>query len=210
MDWTTVAELGTAVGTLVLAVATFSATRSANRSARIAARQLAAAIRPLLISSREQDPPQKIGFADRHFVRPEGGQGTAEVTDGAIYLTMSLRNVGSGAAVLDSWGIEPGVSQSRPRERPDPSHFTRLTRDIYVPAGDVGFWQGAMRDPSDPQFAAVRDAIERREGLTIQLLYGDVEGGQRVVSRFSLLPGQEGSWLATVARHWNLDHPDPR
>src|SRR5206468_318779 len=91
---------------------------SATRSARVAERQLAAAIRPMLVSSREQDPPQKIGFADRHYARAEGGRGTAEVADGVIYLTMSLRNVGAGVAVLDSWGIAPGVSQSTPGSGP--------------------------------------------------------------------------------------------
>jgi hypothetical protein len=210
MDWSTLAELGTAVGTLILAIATFAATRSATRSARVAERQLAAGIRPLLVSSREQDPPQKIGFADRHYARPEGGRGTAEVADGVIYLTMSLRNVGSGVAVLDSWGIVPGAAQGVPGERPDPGSFTRLTRDIYVAPNDIGFWQGAMRDPADPVFAAVRRAVETRDGLTVYLLYRDVEGGQRVISRFSLLPAGDDAWLATVARHWNLDTADPR
>jgi len=35
-DWATVATFATAIGTLVLAVATFAAVRSSNRSARIA------------------------------------------------------------------------------------------------------------------------------------------------------------------------------
>ena len=35
-DWATVASLATALGTLVLAVATFSAVRSGNRTARAA------------------------------------------------------------------------------------------------------------------------------------------------------------------------------
>ena len=26
------------------------------------------------------------------------------------------------------------------------------TRDMYIPPGDVGFWQGALRDPDDPQY----------------------------------------------------------
>ena len=210
MDWTTFADYGTAIGTLVLAFATFSATRSANRSSRIAERQLAAGIRPLLVSSREQDPSQKIGFADRHYVRVEGGRGTAEVADNAVYLTMSLRNVGAGLAVLHGWAYEPGISTSADSARPDPATFRRLTRDIYVPAGDIGFWQGALRDPSDELFTSARKAIENREGLTIHLLYGDIEGGQRVISRFVLQPAGDDAWLATIGRHWNLDHPEPR
>jgi len=46
--------------------------------------------------------------------------------------------------------------------------------------------------------------------VTIDLLYGDHEGGQRMISRFALSPTPNGSWLATVGRHWNLDRPNPR
>jgi hypothetical protein len=209
VDWATISALATAGGTLVLAVATFDATRSANRSARTAERTLAAGIRPLLVSSREQDPSQKIGFGDQHFVRVEGARGTAEIGDGAIYLTMSLRNLGAGVAVLHGWGVTDPVEGAMV-ERPDPATFRRLTRDIYVPAGDVGFWQGALRDPADPMYSQITRAIEERRRIVVDLLYGDVEGGQRVISRFSLLPAGDTAWLASVARHWNLDHPDPR
>jgi hypothetical protein len=30
------------------------------------------------------------------------------------------------------------------------------------------------------------------------------------VSRIGILPIGEKGWMATVARHWNLDRPDPR
>jgi len=207
VDWVTISALATAFGTLVLAIATFSATRSANRSARTAEQAYAERLRPLLVNSREQDAAQKIGFVDQHFVSVGGGRGSAEAAAAAVYLTMSLRNVGAGVAVLHAWSVS---TDPQPAERPDHTGFARLTRDIYVPAGDIGFWQGALRDPVAPGYAEVRGAVERREQLTVDLLYGDVEGGQRVISRFSLLPGHEDAWLATVARHWNLDHPDPR
>ena len=58
-DWSTIASLATAGGTLVLAVATFASIRSANRSARVpersartAERSLLAGQRPLLVNSR--------------------------------------------------------------------------------------------------------------------------------------------------------------
>jgi hypothetical protein len=211
MDWVTISALATAFGTLVLAIATFASTRSATRAAGAAERSLAAGLRPLLISSREQDPSQKVGFIDQHYARIDGGRGSAELTDDVIYLVMSLRNVGAGVAVLHSWGISTDAGAfSAVTPRPDPAGFHRLTRDIYVPASDVGFWQGALRDPNEESFAAVRYAIQRREPITVYLLYGDVEGGQRVISRFALVPAGDTAWLANVARHWNLDHPDPR
>ena len=56
----------------------------------------------------------------------------------------------------------------------------------------------------------------------MELLYGDHEGGQRVISRFTMLPirgpdpgpdperAAELRWLATASRHWNIDRPEPR
>lgn len=41
-------------------------------------------------------------------------------------------------------------------------------------------------------------------------MYGDHEGGQRMISRFALTVTPKGSWLAVVGRHRNLDRPNPR
>ncbi|MDP9307253.1 MAG: hypothetical protein M3P15_02985 [Actinomycetota bacterium] len=70
--------------------------------------------------------------------------------------------------------------------------------------------QGVFRDPTTPEFAAARQAIEGRGWMTVDLLYGDYEGGQRVISRFSLQPREDGGWISGIGRHWNLDTPDPR
>lgn len=221
-DWATISSLATAAGTLVLAVATFASVRSGNRVARLAERSLLAGLRPVLVPTRIQDPAEKIGFVDGHWIRAEGGRGVAEVTDTVIYLGIAVRNVGTGMAVLHGWSVrideirqrgatlEPGA-RLPPIEHLAPDAFRRLTRDLYIPSGDQGMWQGALRDPSDPLFATIRDAITAHEALAIELLYGDGEGGQRTISRFSLVPrGEDGEWLATVSRHWNLDRPDPR
>jgi hypothetical protein len=42
------------------------------------------------------------------------------------------------------------------------------------------------------------------------VLYGDHELGQRSITRFSLNPRDDGVWIASVGRHWNVDRPDPR
>jgi hypothetical protein len=208
-DWVTISALATAGGTLVLAVATFLSVRSANRAARVAERSLLAGLRPVLMPSRLDDQPQKVGFADGHWVHAPPGGGVAEATDGAVYLAIALRNAGSGIAVLHGWRLYTqsmvGVDAHAQLEE-----FVRLTRDLYVPAGDVGFWQGTFRDPSSPEYAAARDAIAARQALTVELLYGDHEGGQRTISRFGLVPRDDGGWIAAIARHWNVDRPDPR
>jgi len=64
IEWSTIAEVGTAVGTLVLAVATFLATRSANRAARIAEESLLAGLRPALVPSRPEDPDEEVVWGD--------------------------------------------------------------------------------------------------------------------------------------------------
>jgi hypothetical protein len=208
-DWATISALATAGGTLVLAAATFAAVRSANRSARATERALLASIRPVLAPSRMEDPAEKVGFHDDHWVKVGGGRAAAEVTGQTVYLAIALRNVGSGLAVLDRWDFY-GERALGDFPHGEPEAFRRLTRDLYVPAGNLGFWQGALRDPAEPAFAAARDAIEGRRAMTIDLLYGDHEGGQRTITRFTFLPADDGGWLAIVSRHWNLDRADPR
>jgi hypothetical protein len=207
-DWSTISALATAGGTLVLAVATFASVRSANSAARTAERTLQAGLRPLLFPSRFDDPVQKITWIDDHLTKLTGGRAAVEVTDHVIYLTMSLRNVGSGIAVLHSW--YPLTDRDTALRPPAPDTFRRLTRDLYVPPGDIGFWQGAIREPDDPRREPLTRAIAAREPVFIDLLYGDLEGGQRTVTLFTLTPADAESWLCSVARHWNLDRADPR
>ena len=211
MNWTTVAELGTALGTLVLALATFASVRSGNRTARLSERSLLEGIRPLLLPSRLQDIEQKVGFADDHWIHLPGGHGAAELGDDAIYLAISIRNVGPGLAVLSGWKLYPDRSNLG-GDRPDLDGFHRLTRDLYIPSNDAGFWQGTFRDPSEEGYKQAAEIIQQREGFTIDVLYGDAEGGQRVVTRFSMLPAKSAKdgWIVAVSRHWNLDRDDPR
>ena len=209
-DWTTISSLATVGGTLVLALATFSAVRSSNRSARVAERALLAGMRPVLVGSRLDDPVEKVPFVEQRWFRVEGGHGLAHHEDGVVYLMMGVRNVGTGLAVLRGWQVRPGIVRGEVTDHLDLDEFRPQQRDIYIPAGDSSFWQGALRDPDDPRHGEVADLVDRHEAVTVELLYGDGEGGQRVISRFSLLPVGEENWLITVTRHWNLDRDDPR
>ena len=84
-----------------------------------------------------------------------------------------------------------------------------MLRDQYIPSGDLGFWQAAIRDASDPVFELIAGAVGEGRSLSLDLLYTDQVGGQRTISRFGLVPGDEG-WRAAVARHWYLDADAPR
>jgi hypothetical protein len=209
-DWPTISSLVTGAGTLVLAVATFAAVRSANRSARIAETALQEQRRPLLAQSRLDDPVQKLMFVDEHWVRAAGGHAAAEHVNGSVYLGISLRNVGSGLGVCQAWTVRTGLSTSRTVPTPAALDEYRVqSRDLYIPAGDVGMWQGALRDPDDPVLAATAEAIDLRQPITIELLYTDQVGLQRTITRFGLTPVGD-SWLASVTRHWHLDWEGPR
>ena len=207
-DWVTISSLATAGGTLVLAGATFAAVRSGNRSARIAEASLLAGLRPLIVTTRREDPPQKIGFHDNKWIVAPGGGGAVETADDAVYLGIALRNVGNGIAVLHGWDLY--VEADMPDDpRTELDRFHRLTRDLYIAPGDIGFWQGALRDPSAPEFAYALGAVSSGDRVVIDILYGDQQGMQRMISRFSLLP-HDDTWAATIARHWNVDGADPR
>src|SRR5271170_4816144 len=104
-DASTIASLATAGGTLVLAVATFSATRSANRSARVTEQSLKVGLRPVLFNARPQDPPQKVGFIDDHWLVLRDGLAAVQESGENLYLAMPLRNVASGIAVLHGWHL---------------------------------------------------------------------------------------------------------
>jgi hypothetical protein len=209
-------SLATGAGTLVLAVATFASVRSANRAARVAERALMVNQRPLLVPSHMNDTRQKIFFQEGRSMVLEGGRGGADFENGVVYLGISIRNAGPGIAVLHGWRFLAGVQIDPPR--PELDTFRHQGRDILVAPDDVGFWQGAFRDSGDSQYDEAVAAVKSDDdevALTIDLLYGDNDGGQRVISRMMLRGykrDQESArqWITSVVRHWNVDRPDPR
>ena len=70
----------------------------------------------------------------------------------------------------------------------DESDFHRLTRNRGRPPGEMGYWQGALRDSGSPEFAVATAAIRGRQDMTIKLLGTDYLGHQRTISRFILMP----------------------
>jgi hypothetical protein len=214
-DWVTISALASAGGTLVLAGVTVASVRSANRAARVAEQSLLAGQRPLLVASRTEDAAVRAGFQDGVWFNVPGGEGAANVTDAAAYFVISVRNVGTGIAVLHGWHLIPELVFERGAHVTPPplEEFTTLTRDLYVAPGDIGFWQGSFRDPASDGYLEARRAIEARRSIGVDILYGDFEGGQRVISRFMVTPKEidgDVRWYASVGRHWNVDRPDPR
>jgi hypothetical protein len=220
-DVTTVAELGTAVGTLFLGVATFASVRSANRAARVAERSLRLGLRPVLTPSRPEDADQEVLFGDgkRYAVRSD--RAVADRVGDVIYLAMPLHNVGAGLAVLQQYYAMP-EDMPAPAARPGGMHardlrtharledFRPQQRDLYIASGDIGYWQAAFRDPTEELHQRLQHALEVGQAITIELLYGDHEGGQHLITRFHLLRDDDREWFANVIFHWSLDGADPR
>jgi hypothetical protein len=222
-DWVTISSLATAGGTLVLAVATFSSVRSANRSARVAERSLMIGLRPVLIPNREDDLLERIRFGDGQIVTVPGHGGAAELHNENIFMALGLRNGGSGLAVIHGWRarkrfdtLTPGGG--RPTEAPDLDEFRPQQLDLYIPAGESGYWQGALRDPAAPGYDEVQEALRDGGSIQVDLLYGDHEGGQRTIARFVIAPWPteddrppiEDPMRAIVVRYWTVDGHDPR
>jgi hypothetical protein len=202
IEWSTIAEIGTAVGTLVLAVATFLATRSANRAARIAEESLLAGLRPALVPSRPEDPDEDVVWGDEHAITLPGGAAWVEEADGNVYLALALRNVGAGLAVLRGYHLaaERPNASSPHAEQDD---YRRQQLDLYVPAGDASYWQASLRNPDDPLRAALRQAVEADDVVSLELLYTDHRGSQPTITRFALRPGEGPRRAPRVMRHWS-------
>jgi hypothetical protein len=204
-DWVTISALATAGGTFALAGTTYASVRSANRAARVAEISLLAGLRPLIVPSSEEDHPVRAGFGDGVGLTVPGGGAAVDVVDGRVYIALSLRNVGPGIGVLHGGYVGErgrGADDHQPLE-----DFRMLVRDLYLPPGKVGFWQVAFRD-DDLRREGVRALVEGGQ-FVVELLYGDYEGGQRVVSRFGV--SRDGDrWNVAVARHWQIDRHNPR
>ena len=127
-------------------------------------------------------------------------------------MAIALRNGGSGLAVIHGWHAR-GVRADRQRGAATLDAFRRQQRDLYIPAGDTGFWQGAIRDRERSDYdELLRAAASAGERVLVDLLYGDYEGGQRTIARFGIEPWPErgDGERAEVVRYWNVDSDDPR
>ena len=208
-DTSTIASLATAGGTLILAVATFTSTRTANRAARVSEQALKVGLRPVLFNARPQDPSQKVGYGDDHWLVLHDGLAAVQEANENIYLALPLRNVASGIAVLHGWHLWPrraGIDDPHP----ELEDFRTQTRDLYVPASDISFWQAALRDTEDDLYAPVREAIAARTPLSVDLLYGDHEGGQRTITRFYMVPRAREEGGAVAVDLLDLTALEPR
>ena len=110
----------------------------------------------------------------------------------------------STAKLKDCWSPKANVPI-------DPISARMFTLLMYVPAGDIGMWQGALRNPDDPMRIQIADALEQRRPLIVELLYSDLVGRERTISRFIVSPvPANDAWLVGLSRHWFLDWDGPR
>ena len=105
----------------------------------------------------------------------------------------------------------PAASDPRP-----PRSSAGTDRDLYVPAGDVSFWQAAIRDADDPLYGPLRAAIAGstadQRGPSLRRPRGRAAHHHAFLPRPPRAGDRRGTWLwlCAVVRHWNLDRDDPR
>lgn len=205
-DWVAISGLATAGGTLALAATTYASVRSANRAARAAELSLLAGLRPLLVESNETDPVQHVNFQDVTGLPVAGGGATIDVREGNVYVVLSLRNVGPGIGVLHGGRLYP-EGRAASLDHSPLGELQLLRRDLYIPPGSIGYWQIAFREDDD--FRRRLLAGVATGSFSAEVLYGDYEGGQRVITRYALKLIDAG-WQLTTIRHWQVDRSDPR
>jgi hypothetical protein len=175
----------------------------------VAEQALLAGQRPYQIASREDDPLERVRFGDDVVLEVSGHGGAIKCKRENVYMAMALRNAGSGLAVIQGWIA--AVRATSDRECPTIESFRLQQRDLYIPAGETGFWQGAIRTVEDPAYPSVSAAAHSRDRVMIDILYADADGGQRTIARFSVSdwPRVEGE-RADLIRVWNVDRDEPR
>ena len=218
-DWATLADVGTAAGTLILAGATFVAVRAAARSTRIAERALLSGQRPVLAAAGPGDGAESVQFADGRVFSLRNGHALVRLDAGVIYLAIPLSNVGAGLAMLHGYRLRGESANDVARDPrgvaghlrgdppPPPGTFAPQQRDLLISATRSGFWQAALRDPAAPVYQETAQAMATGGRVTVDVLYGDHEGGQPSVTRFVLLPDPDpdaDAWRCDATRYWSL------
>jgi hypothetical protein len=126
-----------------------------------------------------------------------------EHDDGVVYMSASLRNVGTGLGLLRGWYVWPDAAIGL-RDHVETDQFRSQIRDLLIPAGGFGLWQGALRHDDEEIHGAMRDVIANPRIFMLDLLYTDHLGEQPAISRFSIAPTGEGRWVCSATRHWDL------
>ncbi|HEV3002090.1 MAG TPA: hypothetical protein VGW75_15210 [Solirubrobacteraceae bacterium] len=177
----------------VAAVAALLAVVFAARSSRAAQRTLVAPTRPLLT-----DVPRARGQPRQEVDLPDGsrevGQGEIVEHAGDAWLSVPVRNVGRGMAIVDACRAEiltadvelSSGSVARPQVEPDAE--TRLP-----------VWVGRASE----HFPTLREAIARGAGIVARLAYTDIAGDQRQVLSMQLARRSAGPWY--VEHRWTRE-----
>ena len=139
------------------------------------------------------------------------GQALVRDEAGVIYLAIPLHNEGAGLALLRGYRLEGALGSDVAHDsrgvarhlRGDPppraQAFSPQQRDLLISTRRPGFWQAALRDPETSLYKEIKRSIESRGRVTVDVLYGDHEGGQPAVTRFVLLP-EAGAWRLAAMR----------
>ena len=190
----------------MLAVATFASTRSANHSARIAERALDLNLRPVLIPAHEWEPTERITFHDEIVRAPRRVRGSRGARRQPLLRRAApqRRRRDRRADVVEGQG-RPAHAAARSRtlaEPPDPDTLRRAAAEPVRAGRRRRVLAGC--DPRRRHRSGRRrraPARDRSAGdrLTLFLRYADQDGGHDTITRYSIIPDENGDWLIGIA-----------
>ncbi|HEY4099146.1 MAG TPA: hypothetical protein VGM33_26710 [Baekduia sp.] len=190
------ATAGTAVGTVILAAATFWMARKTRDAAtatqddvRAAKEQLTVAQAQIELSRRQADAAEaaisaqlKPVLIDVPFdMFREGGTdaGTVSVElnpkSGLILVDIPLRNVGPGLARVTGLSLDTG----------SPIAFGATLRNANIPPGERARFMFTAA-PEQSGYSAFRDIVDRRGTFSVAVRYTDAAGAQDSLTRADL------------------------
>jgi hypothetical protein len=109
----------------------------------------------------------------------------------------------TSASVIGAWQPFAGLRTGDGLD--DADGFRQQNHSLWVPVGDVVFRRGSLRDETEDSRRIITEA-DGAGALGGDLLYRDHEGGQRTVSRFTVVPDADGGrWWASTSRPVGFD-----
>lgn len=117
-----------------------------------------------------------------------------------VYLAVSIRNVGSGVAVLHGWHVQAGLQTQR--SHPPLEEFTTQNLDIYVAPDGNGLWLSALRDPAPGLITAPQCWLFSARWLRLSDMTENNAAREVCIWTYWVRPEAEEGFKALLARHW--------
>ena len=124
-----------------------------------------------------------------------------------LYWDSNSTTAGAGTTPSGTWGVSTFWSTDSTGNSATANTTTTVLDTLTFSAGTDGIGSPTVT-VSGTQNA---QTLSIEEGtFTVEVLYGDYEGGQRVISRYGIRREPDGAWHTSTGLHHQLDRVDPR